>query len=81
MDEIKPAGQKESIEPTWQILMEDVDLGEPKSFLDHVHLGCTQRECKISKDIVASYRDLFGSRNSAGDKEHYLPELQGTMMQ
>ena len=31
---------------------EAVDLGEPTSFLDHVHLGCTQRQCEISKDIV-----------------------------
>ena len=32
--------------------MKDVDLAEPTSFLDHVYLGCTQRECQISKDIV-----------------------------
>ena len=49
--------------------MEDVDLGEPTSFLDHVYLGFTQRECQISKDIVANYRDVFESRNSAGAKE------------
>ena len=36
------------------------------SFLDHVSLGCTQRECKISKDIVDNYRDLLESRISAG---------------
>ena len=38
-----------------KILMEDVDLGEPTSFLDHVYLGCTQRECQISKDTVDNY--------------------------
>ena len=27
-------------------LMKNVDLDEPPSFLDHVYLGCTQRECK-----------------------------------
>ena len=27
-------------------------LGEPTSFLDHVQLGCSQRECQIRKDIV-----------------------------
>ena len=32
--------------------MKDVDLGEPTSFLDHVYLGCTQRECHTNKDIV-----------------------------
>ena len=45
--------------------MKDVDLGEPTSFLDHVYLGCTQRECQISKDIVDNYRKMFESRISA----------------
>ena len=49
--------------------MKDVDLGEPTSFLDPVYLGCTQKECQISKDIVANYRDMFESRISAGAKE------------
>ena len=30
----------------WKILMKDVDLEGPKSFLDHVYLGCTQREMR-----------------------------------
>ena len=30
--------------------------GEPSSFLDHVFLGCTQRQCEISKDFVDNYR-------------------------
>ena len=49
--------------------MKDVDLGEPTSFLDHVYLGCTQRECKISDEIVANYKDMYESRMSAGAKE------------
>ena len=49
----------------WKVLNE-VDLGEPTSFLDHVYLGCTQRECEISKDIVDNYRTIFESRISAG---------------
>ena len=28
-----------------EILIQDIDLEEPTSFLDHVYLGCTQREC------------------------------------
>ena len=59
------AGKKQNISPTWKILMKDVDLGEPTSFLDHAYLGCTQRECQISKDIVDSYRSMFESRISA----------------
>ena len=41
----------------------------PTSFLDHVYLGCTQRQCDISKDIVDNYRAMFESRISAGAPE------------
>ena len=50
--------------------MFDVDLGEPTSFLDHVYLACTQRECKTSKDIVDNCRDSFESSMSAGGVEN-----------
>ena len=60
-----------------EILMEDVDLGEPTSFLDHVFLGCTQRECKIRNEIVANYRDMFESRISAGAMEKLLIRASG----
>ena len=74
--------QKQNINPPHgKILMKDVDLGETTSFLDHVHLECTQRECKISCEIVANYRDTFESRISAGAKENYLAEFQGNLMQ
>ena len=49
----------------WKLLNKEVDLGEPTSFLDHVHLGCTQRQCQVSKDIVVNYRTMFESRISA----------------
>ena len=55
--------------------MEDVNLGEPTSFLDHVYLGCTQRECQISKDIDDNYKSMFESRFSAGAVEK-LPEAK-----
>ena len=45
------------------------DLKEPTSFLDHVYLGCTQRQCEISKDIVDNYRTMFESKISAGATE------------
>ena len=69
VDDIKKAGKKQNINPTWKILMKDVDLGEPTSFPDHVYLGCTQRECQTSKDIVDNYRKLFEFRISAGGVE------------
>ena len=39
----------------WKVLMKEVDLDEPTSFLDHVYFGCSRRECETSKDIVDSY--------------------------
>ena len=53
----------------WKVLNKDVDLGEPTSFLDHEYLGCTQRHCEISEDIVDNYRTMFESRISAGRTE------------
>ena len=61
VDDIKLASKTENIEPTWKIIMEDVDVGEPTSFLDHVYFGCTQGKCQISRDIVANYRNMFDS--------------------
>ena len=51
--------------------MKEVDLGEPTSFLDHVYLGCTQRQCEMSKDIVDNHRTMFESRISAGATEKF----------
>ena len=63
------AGKKQNLDPMLKLLNKEVDLGEPTSFLDHVYLGCTQRQCEISKDIVDNYRAMFESRISAGGTE------------
>ena len=52
VDDINLAGKKQNIDPMWKVLNKEVDLGEPTSFLDHVYLGCTQRQCEIRKDMV-----------------------------
>ena len=62
VDDIKLAGKKQNLDPMWKVLNKEVDLGEPTSFLDHVYLGCTQRQCEISKDTVDNYRAMFESR-------------------
>ena len=49
VDDIKLAGKKQNLDPMWKLLNKEVDLGEPTSFLDHVYLGCTQRQCERSK--------------------------------
>ena len=69
VDYINLAGKKQDINPTWKMFMKDVDSGELTSFLDHVYLGCTQRECQKSKDIVDNYRNMFESRISAETME------------
>ena len=69
VDDIKLAGKKHNIDPMWKVLNKEVDLGEPTSFLDHVYLGCTQRQCEVSKDIVDNYRTMFEARISAGEVE------------
>ena len=69
VDDIKLAGKKQNIDPMWKLLNKDVDLGEPTSFVDQLYLGCTQRQCEISKDIVDNHRAMFQSRISAGRTE------------
>ena len=69
VDDIKLAGKKQNLDPMWKLLNKEIDLGEPTSFLDHVYLGCTQRQCEVSKDIVDYYRTMFESRISAGGLE------------
>ena len=67
--DIKLAGKKQNIDPLCKVLVKEVDLGEPTPFIDHVNLGCTQRDCQISKDIVDNYQNMFESRISAGAVE------------
>ena len=59
------AGKKQNLDPMCKVVNKEVDLGVPTSFLDHVYLGCTQRQCETSKDIVDNYRTMFESRISA----------------
>ena len=60
VDDKKLAGKKQNLDPMWKLLNKEVDLGEPTSFLDHVYLGCTQRQCQTSKDIVDNYANFRG---------------------
>ena len=69
VDDFKLADKAENIDSTWQTLMEYVDQRDSTLFLDHVYFGCTQRECKISSEIVTNFRDIFEFRISAGVKE------------
>ena len=69
VDDIKMAGRKQNTSLMLKKLMKLVDQGEPTSFLDHVYLGCTQRECKPNETFIDEYRKMFESRISAGVTE------------
>ena len=75
VDDKNLAGKKQNLDPMWKVLNKEVDLGEPTSFLDHVYLGCTQRQCQTSKDIVDNHRTMFESRISAcGAEKQPFPQ-------
>ena len=46
-----------------------MDLDEPTSVLDHVYLGCTQRDCKPNEIIFEECTKMFEPRISAGATE------------
>ena len=46
------AGKRQNLAPMWKKLMKNVDVEEATSFLDHVDLGCTQRECKPNEKTI-----------------------------
>ena len=49
-----------------------MDIDEPTSFLDHMYLRCTQRECKPNETIIEQYTKMFGSHISAGATDKLL---------
>ena len=71
VDDIKMVGQKQNMAPMWKKLMKNVDTDEPTPFLDHVCLGCTQRECKPNETIIERFSKIFESRISAGATENF----------
>ena len=49
VDDIKLSGKKQNPDPMWKVLNQEVDLEEPTSFLDHVHLGALNDNAKQAK--------------------------------
>ena len=80
VDDITLTGRQQNVRPMWKKLMKNVDLGDATSFLDHVYLGCTQRECKPNENIIEEYTKMFESHISAGATEKWLgwEKLHGT---
>ena len=59
-------GKKQNFALMWKKLLNDVDIEETTSFLDHVYFGCTPRESKPNEKIIGQYNKMFQSRISAG---------------
>ena len=70
VDDIKIVGKKQNMTPMWK-MMQNVNIGEPTSFLDHAYLGCNQLECKPNETIIAHYTKMFESRISLGAKGNW----------
>ena len=61
--------------------MEDVDLGEPTSFLDHVYLGCTLRDCQMAIILWRTTEICSNPGFLLEPKKNDRPELQGNLKQ
>ena len=67
----KMAGKNQNMTPMWKKLMNNVDIDEPTSFLDHVFLRCTQLECNPNERIIEQHKKVFGSRISVEQQKNY----------
>ena len=78
VDDTRLAG-KQNLDLMWKKWMKHDELGEPTSFLDHVCLGCNQRDSQPNERVVDEDRKMFESRISAGENEKLLEsEKMGT---
>ena len=68
LDDIKLCGKKQNIDLMWNVLNKEVDLGT-NIFPGSCILGCTQRQCQVSIDIMDNYRTMFESRISVRGTE------------
>ena len=74
-------GKKQNLAPTWKKLMQNVDIDEPTSFLDHVYWGCTQGECKPTETVIEQHTKMSGSHISAEATEKYQSDKSLTQKQ
>ena len=72
VDDTKIGGNKKNLKPMCDLLMEQVDLEEPTSVLDHVYLVCSRRECKPNLKIGQEIKDLLEPLNSPGTVKQLL---------
>ena len=68
MVDIPLAVEEQNIDLMWKVLVKEVFLPNQLLSFDHVYLGCTQRQCESSTDIVDNHRHVE-TRISAGAEE------------
>ena len=56
--------------------MKNVDLDGPRSFLDHVYMGCSQRECKPNEIIIEEYKKCSAHESLLEQRESYLTAFE-----
>ena len=69
VDDLKMVGRAESIAPMWKKNRSNIDLDPETALVDHVYLGCTQREKKPSKTVVRDKQELFAKLLSNQTKD------------
>ena len=77
------AGKKQNIDPMWKVFMKDLAVREPTSIREHVYLGCTQRECQTSKDIVDNNKNVRNPESPQEQQKIFLArrDLMRTSLQ
>ena len=65
VDDIKMAGKEAASGPYVEETDERRWSWRTHMILDHLYLGCTQRECKPNETVIEQYTKMFGSRISA----------------
>ena len=58
------AGQTQELPKMWATLQKKVDLDDPVSFTDQVHLECAQRAAQVNDGIVMEEQILFSKLTS-----------------
>ena len=81
VDDIELAGKTENMEPTWKVLMEDVDLGEPTSFLDCVYWVALKESVKLVRILWQTTEICSNPGFLLEPRKNYRPGLQGNLMQ
>ena len=66
VDDIILAGETQNIDSDVESTQQRSRFRRTYIFPRYVYLGCFQRECQISKDIVDNYTSMFESGISAG---------------